>query len=127
MREILAAAAVIEKKGLFLITKRLETSHLGHCWEFPGGKIEKGESINECVIRECMEEIGVVIEPIQYLREQKYSYPGKDVLLHFVLCRLVRGEPQTIECADLTWIYPSQFSEYEFPPADQEVIEELLR
>ncbi|MDO8461636.1 MAG: 8-oxo-dGTP diphosphatase MutT [Deltaproteobacteria bacterium] len=125
--EIEAVAAVIERDGLFLITKRLKESHLGHCWEFPGGKREKGETVEECAVRECQEEIGVVVEPIRYLKAVRYEYPEVKVFLHFVLCRLVSGEPQPIECAEPTWIRPEDFSKYEFPAADRSVIEGLIQ
>lgn len=127
MKPIVAVAAVIEKEGRFLITKRLATSHLGHCWEFPGGKIEPGETVDECAIRECQEEIGVLVKPLRYLRNHTYEYPGKSVFLHFVLCSLVSGEPRAIECADWCWIEAHQFVDFEFPPADQAVIDELRK
>ncbi len=125
--EINAVAAVIERDGKFLITKRLETSPMGHCWEFPGGKIEAGETIEECAVRECREEIDVTVEPIRRLREEWYDYPHGRVHLRFVLCRLVGGEPRPVECREARWIEPSEFADYEFPPADVGVIESLMK
>ena len=122
-----AVAAVIERDGKFLITKRLETSPMGHCWEFPGGKIEKGETIEECAIRECREEIDVTVEPIRRLCEEWYDYPHGNVHLYFVLCRIVSGEPKPIHCREARWIEPRQFPDFEFPPADVGVIEELMK
>ena len=120
-----AVAAVIERDGKFLITKRMAHSPMGHCWEFPGGKIEPGETVEECVVRECREEIDVTVEPIRRLREEYYDYPHGYVHLWFVLCRLVSGEPRPVECREALWIDPSRFPEFEFPPADIRVIEEL--
>lgn len=125
-KEVKAVAAVIERDGKFLITKRMEASPMGHCWEFPGGKIEPGETIEECVIRECQEEIAVTIEPIRRLREEFYDYPHGYVHLWFVLCRLKEGEPKPIQCREAKWINPSQFADFEFPPADVNVIKELI-
>ena len=125
-KEIEAVAAVIEREGLFLITKRLKESHLGHCWEFPGGKREPGETVEQCAVRECMEEIGVSVEPVRYLKNLHYEYPEVKVFLHFVLCRLVAGAPRAIECAEWKWIGPEEFRSYEFPQADLSVIEEIL-
>ena len=121
-----AVAAVIEQDGKFLITKRLESSPMRHCWEFPGGKIEKGETIEACAIRECREEIDVLIEPIRRLRDVWYDYPHGKVFLHFVLCKIVSGEPRPVECREARWIEPHQFTDFEFPPADTGVIEELV-
>jgi mutator protein MutT len=127
MEEVIeAVAAVIQRDGKFLITKRLETSPMGHCWEFPGGKIEKGETIEECAVRECREEIDVAVEPIRRLRDEWYDYPHGRVHLHFVLCRIVSGEPKPIHCREARWIEAHQFPDFEFPPADVGVIQELL-
>ncbi len=118
-------AAVIEKDGRFLITKRLKTSHLGHCWEFPGGKIEAGETLEECIVRECQEEIGVDVQPIRKIDEKIHSYPEVTVHLYFLLCKIVSGTPQPIECADCRWVLPQELSSFEFPAGDLEVIQKL--
>ena len=127
MKEIEGVAAVIERAGKFLITLRLETSPMGHCWEFPGGKIEPGETIEQCAVRECEEEIGVAVRPLRRLREEWYDYPHGRVHLHFVLCEIVSGEPKPIQCREAKWIKPEEFKNYEFPPADVGVIEGLLK
>lgn len=117
---------MIEREGLFLITKRLENSPMGHCWEFPGGKIEAGEAIEGCAVRECREEIDVVVEPVRRLKDLWYDYPHGRVFLHFVLCRIVSGEPRPVECREVRWIGANQFPDFEFPPADIGVIEDLI-
>ncbi len=122
-----AVAAIIARDGKFLITKRLETSPMGHCWEFPGGKIEPNETIEECIIRECQEEIDVAIEPIRRLQEAWYDYPHGRVHLYFVLCKIVSGVPKPVECREARWIESHEFIDYEFPPADRGVIEKLGR
>jgi len=118
-------AAIIQKDGKFLITKRLERSHLGHCWEFPGGKLHPGESLEECAIRECREEIDVEIKPLRKIREVWHNYPEKSVHLHFFICDLVSGSPRSVECADFRWALPEELSRFEFPEADREIVEEL--
>ena len=122
-----AAAAVIQRGDKFLITKRMETSPMGHCWEFPGGKIEAGETVEECVVRECQEEIDVTVTPLRRLSLVEYDYPHGHIHLHFVLCDLPVGEPKTIQCREAKWIVPQEFKDYEFPPADIGVIEDLLK
>ncbi len=124
--KIEAVAAVIEQDGKFLITKRLETSPMGHCWEFPGGKIERGETVEACIVRECLEEIDVTVAPVRRLQEVDYDYPHGLIHLHFVFCRIVSGVPRPVQCRETRWIGPHQFPEFEFPPADVGVIEELL-
>jgi len=118
-------ACVIERGGEFLITKRLKTSHLGHCWEFPGGKLELGENLAQCAIRECREEIDVEVKPLRLLQELTHAYPEKSVHLYFVLCALESGAPRAVECADWRWVHPSQLSEFEFPEADRTILKEL--
>jgi mutator protein MutT len=122
---IQVVACVIERQGEFLITKRLKTSHLGHCWEFPGGKVEAGETLAECAIRECLEEIDVTVKPLKLIQDLRHSYPEKSVHLYFVLCELSSGTPKAIECADWRWVHPRQLGNYEFPEADKEIIRSL--
>jgi len=118
-------AAIIQKQGKFLITKRLERSHLGHCWEFPGGKLHPGESLEDCAVRECREEIDVTIKPLRKVREICHNYPEQSVRLHFFLCEIVAGTPRPLECSDLRWVLPDELRDYEFPEADRTIIEEL--
>jgi mutator protein MutT len=122
-----ACAAVIRKDGKFLITKRLETSPMGHCWEFPGGKIEPGETVEACAIREVMEEVGIEIKVERRLQDLHYDYPHGLIHLYFVLCSHIAGEPKTIECAEVRWIESHEFAQFEFPPADVGVIETLVK
>ncbi len=127
-KRIRAAAAVILRDGLFLITKRMKASPMGHCWEFPGGKIEAGETVEQCVVRECQEEIDVTVKPVRVLGEEEYDYDHGHIHLTFVLCELGAGiEPTPIECEQAKWIQSSEFPQYEFPPADMGVIEALMK
>lgn len=126
-KPIEVVAAIIQKNDKFLITKRLKKSHLGHCWEFPGGKMEPNETVEECIIRECKEEINVEVKPIRKIKELTHSYPEITVHLHFMLCELISGVPKAIECADLKWASPIELSEYEFPEADKEIVHTLVK
>src|SRR5262249_11495932 len=120
-------ACVIERSGEFLITKRLESSHLGHCWEFPGGKLEAGENLAACAIWECREEKAGEGRPLRPLPENPHDYPDKQVHLYFVLCELVSGTPRAVECADWRWVHPSRFPDFEFPEADRNIIADFVR
>ncbi len=120
-------ACMIEHEGRFLITQRHKQSHLGHLWEFPGGKVEPGESLEQCAVRECLEEIGVRVKPIRVLSEVTHAYSEVSVHLHFMACTWESGEPQALDCAAWTWAAPEEFGRYEFPAADQRVIEEWVQ
>ncbi len=124
---IRVAAAIIQKDGKFLITRRHQHSHLGHLWEFPGGKLEVNESPEECIIRECREEIAVEIKPLRLFQEIKHSYPEIAVQLYFFICEIVSGTAQAMDCAGLAWVNPEELKNYEFPAADIELIEQLTQ
>ena len=126
LKIIKAAAAIITKGDLFLITKRMARSPMGHCWEFPGGKIEAGETVEECIVRECREEIDVTVKPLRRVKDLWYDYPHGRIHLYFVLCELVSGTLRAVECSDFRWIKVEEFPKFEFPPADVGVIEELM-
>ncbi len=123
---IKVVGCIIQRDGKFLITKRLKHSHLGHLWEFPGGKIEPGETVEQCAIRECREEIDVEVQPIKLLQEIQHDYPEVSVHLYFVICELISGQPKAIHCADWAWVRPEELSQYEFPEADKKIIEKLV-
>lgn len=124
---IQVVACIIEKNGKFLITKRLKHSHLGHLWEFPGGKLEQGESLEDCAIRECREEIDVEVRPVKRLQDLRHDYPEKSLHLYFMLCELVSGTPRAVECAEWCWAAPEEFSRFEFPEGDKRIIEEYIQ
>ena len=120
-------ACIIERDGKFLITQRHKESHLGHLWEFPGGKIEVGETVEQAAIRECEEEIGVIVKPRRLLQELTHHYKEKSVHLYFYLCDLISGEPQALDVADLVWATPQEFNNYQFPEADKDIIDQYIK
>lgn len=120
-------ACIIEREGRFLITQRKKESHLGHLWEFPGGKIEAGESPQDCAVRECREEIGIEVRAGEVIEEVKHRYPEIEVHLYFMKCEWVAGEPRPLDCADLAWATPEEFSRYRFPEADRGIIERYVQ
>jgi mutator protein MutT len=124
---IRVVACVISRDGRFLITQRKKESHLGHLWEFPGGKIEPGESPQQCAVRECREEIGVEVKAGETIEEVRHDYPELRVHLYFIKCELISGEPRPLDCADLTWARPEEFSRFRFPEADRGIIERYIR
>lgn len=126
MESIDIGCAVIFKGRKILITQRKPGDSFGEYWEFPGGKVEAGESLETCLIREIREELAVEIQPERLLAKALHPYPEKVLVLHFYLCRWVQGEPQKIDCHDFAWVSPEELVRYKFPPADGGVIEDLI-
>ena len=110
-----------------LLTQRPPGTHLAGKWEFPGGKVEKGEDPETTVVRELREECGIGIEVLDILEVTFHSYPGKDVLLLFYECRLVDGEVRHLGVADHRWMEPARVGELDLPPADAPVVAKLAR
>jgi mutator protein MutT len=127
MNVIEVAAGLIRQKGRYLIARRKQGVHLAGFWEFPGGKRETDESLVECLQRELFEELGVRIDlPIPY-RIVRHNYPEKTVELHFFRCAIEEGMPAPVDCAEIRWVLPEELTQFEFPQADQVIIESLQR
>jgi 8-oxo-dGTP diphosphatase len=121
------AAGLICHDGRYLIAKRPTGVHLAGLWEFPGGKREEGESLEECLQRELYEELRIRIGipvPFQIIR---HEYPEKIVELHFFRCTIGEGRATPLDCAEIRWVHPSEMGQYQFPPADRPIIEALQR
>jgi mutator protein MutT len=125
MRVVEVAAGVICHEGRYLITRRKAGVHLAGLWEFPGGKKESGETLEECLRRELFEELGILIDlPIPF-RIIQHHYPEKVVELHFFRCAIESGHPAPVDCAEVQWVLPQELDRFEFPPADRPVIQAL--
>ena len=119
------SAGLIRKDGRFLIAKRQEGSHLAGYWEFPGGKQERGETLQACLEREIGEELGLKIRAGHVLLVIEHEYETKVITLHVMECAILAGEPMPLECQEFKWVDPVDFHKYVFPPPDVEVIEFL--
>lgn len=119
------AAGLVVHEGRYLIAKRRADTHLGGLWEFPGGKREPGESLEDCLRRELREELGIDVTPPVHFRVIRHEYPGKTVELHFFRCAISRGEAAALDCEEVRWVMPDEMANYEFPPADRPLIEAL--
>lgn len=126
-KSIRVVACIIERDGEFLITQRKKESHLGHLWEFPGGKIESGENLEDCAVRECEEELGIQVRPGELVDECIHDYPEVRVHLYFLKCILTGGSPKALDCAAWTWATPQEFDGYSFPEADKKIIAEYIK
>jgi mutator protein MutT len=119
-------AAVVERAGRYLITQRLEGTHLAGLWEFPGGKILTGEKPEEALRRELKEELGVEAAVGELIQTVDWTYPEKSVRLLFFRCALA-GEPTPLEGQEMRWIAAADLASYRFPEADATLIARLSR
>lgn len=120
-QSILVAAAVIERDGRYLITRRQPGVHLAGHWEFPGGKCEPDETLHACLRRELREELNVDVTVGDVLLTTTHDYPERRVELHFVRCRL-EGEPAPQLGQEMRWTPREELNALEFPAADAELI-----
>ena len=119
------AAALIFDSDRLLIAQRPPGVHLEGLWEFPGGKREPGETYEACLLREIREELGCEVLVGPMLHEAEHAYPEKCVRIRFFQCQLVSGVPEPLECAALRWVSPDSLGQFQFPEADQALIELL--
>lgn len=121
---IVVTAAVIERDGAFLVTRRLEGTHLAGYWEFPGGKCEAGESHAASLEREILEELEAGVRVGDEVFQISHAYPDRVVELHFFACTLT-GEPRPMLGQEVRWVTRDELPTLEFPPADEELIRRL--
>ncbi|MGQ9836398.1 MAG: A/G-specific adenine glycosylase [Cyanobacteriota bacterium] len=119
------AVAIVFRGEEILIDQRPETSMLSGLWEFPGGKIEPGETAAECVVREVKEEIGIDIEVVTELTTIEHAYTHFTITLTAFICRYLGGEAQALQCTEVRWISPAALSEFPFPAANQKLFPHL--
>jgi 8-oxo-dGTP diphosphatase len=122
---IVVAAGVIERDGAYLLTRRLDGTHLAGFWEFPGGKCEQGETLPGCLERELLEELGCRTLVGGELLSVVHTYPERVVELHFFRCVLL-DEPRPLLGQEVRWASPHELSTLELPPADADLITLLL-
>ena len=118
-------AALIWDKNRFLACQRPAHKARGLMWEFVGGKVEPGESKEQALIRECQEELAVTIAVRDMFMEVDHVYPDLTVHLTLFNASIAEGIPQKIEHNDLRWITVEEIDQYEFCPADEEILRRL--
>ncbi len=123
---IQVVAAIIIKNDQLLLSKRLEHSHQGGKWEFPGGKVESNESLESALARELKEEINIEIKEPIFFDEITFDYSEKSVHLHFFLVSQFSGEPQGLEGQQVEWFSINQIKDLEFPAANKAIVRKLL-
>jgi 8-oxo-dGTP diphosphatase len=124
-RTLVVTAAVIERDGTFLVTRRQAGTHLAGSWEFPGGKCDPGEPLAACLRRELREELDADAEIGAEVYTTTHEYPDRRVELHFLSCRLLT-EPSAVLGQEMRWVARGDLESLEFPPADAELIRLLV-
>ena len=119
-------AALIWQGDKFMICQRPAHKARGLLWEFVGGKVEPGETNEQALIRECREELAVTLSVGSVFMDVIHEYP--DLMVHLTLfnATIAGGEPQKLEHNDIQWITPSEISNYEFCPADVEILRKII-
>lgn len=121
----IGVAVIWNEQGQVLIDRRRADGLLGGLWEFPGGKIEPGETIEECIKREIQEEIGVNIVVGDRLMTIDHAYTHFRVTLNVYHCRYLAGDPQPIECDEVRWVMVDELDQFPFPKANLQIITAL--
>ncbi len=118
-------AGLIWRGDRFMICQRPKDKARALLWEFVGGKIEPNESGEDALIRECKEELDIIVKPLDVFCDVVHTYP--DIVVHLTLfnAEILSGEPKLIEHNDLRWITPDEIDNFDFCPADVEILEKI--
>ena len=120
-------AALIWQEDRFLICQRPAHKARGLLWEFVGGKVEPGETKDQALIRECREELDITLQVGDLFMEVLHEYPDLTVELSLFHATIAEGTPKMLEHNDIQWITPSQIPRYDFCPADEEILERIMK
>ena len=125
-RKIRVVGAMIEAEGRYLITQRPPKATLPLLWEFPGGRVEPGETDQEALARELAEEMGIAVEVGDRVIHVEHAYQAYDIDFCVYRCRHVGGAIKHHRVHDHRWVRPDELDQYDFPPADEKTIGKLL-
>ncbi|MCE2572058.1 8-oxo-dGTP diphosphatase MutT [Motilimonas eburnea] len=121
-----AAGIIINSHQQVLISRRLDHQHQGGKWEFPGGKVEAGETPEQALIRELKEEVAISVEQARHYQSISFDYPDKQVLLDFMLSQSFSGEAKGLEGQEVRWVAICELDQYIFPDANQPIVTQLM-
>jgi 8-oxo-dGTP diphosphatase len=124
-KQIHVAAAIIHRNNQFLLSKRQSHQHQGDKWEFPGGKVESGESTEQALIRELKEEIDIDVTKASPFHQLSFSYPEKDVFLEFLLVTEFSGQERGLEGQQIAWFSKTELLALTFPDANVPVLAKI--
>ena len=126
-RFTVVAAVITDEVGRVLLAKRPQGTHMAGLWEFPGGKVEDGESYSEALVRELDEELGVLVEVGRPMTFAVHTENDLEILLLFFSASIAAGVPAPREGQEIRWVRPDEIKGYPMPPADDEAVEMLVR
>ncbi len=112
-------------KERFLACRRPPHKTRGLLWEFVGGKVEKGETPSEALVRECEEELAIEVKVNDVFDELTHEYPDMTVRLMLFNCEIKSGEPKLLEHTEIKWMTPAETDDYDFCPADEDILKKL--
>ncbi len=118
----IGVAVIKNQQGKILIDRRKQSGEMGGLWEFPGGKIELGETVEECIQREVKEELDIEIAVGDRLTTITHTYKTFNVTLYVHDCQYLSGQAKTLECEEIQWVKPAQMNQYRFPSANIQII-----
>lgn len=121
------AIALVRRSGCLLITRRPDGTHLEGLWEFPGGKCLPDETPEGCAEREVLEEVGVGCRAVSRRAVIEFAYPERTVRLFPIECEYLGGAPRPLQVSEWRWVLPQDLGEYEFPAANEGLVQELQR
>lgn len=127
MHKQIGVAIISNQQGKILIDRRKAQGEMGGLWEFPGGKIEAGETTAECIKREIQEELGIDIAVGNHIITIAHQYETFNVTLYVHDCQYLSGEPQPLECDEIRWVCSSELNRYQFPQANSQIIDILQK
>jgi 8-oxo-dGTP diphosphatase len=125
IRKLVVAGLIIGDDDRILITQRRADQELPLLWEFPGGKVEAGESPVAALVRELSEEIGVTVAVGRIWEVLFHAYPAFDLVMLVYVCRIVEGVPRAVEVADLAWVAAHDLRRWDILPADRPLVDRL--
>ena len=126
VKHIYVTCGIVELNNCVLSVQRSDAMSLPLKWEFPGGKIEQGESPEECLKRELFEELGINVRISYALASSTYSYPTFIITLYPFICKILSGEIILKEHADIVWLHPSKLFALDWAAADIPVVQVYL-
>ena len=119
---LIVSAAVVMKENRVMVCQRRPEAHNGLKWEFPGGKLEAGESPEAALARELREELSIEVQVGRIADAVYYRYPDREVLVLFYMCRIISGVPACVDCNAVAWAPPEALGQYDFAGADAEFV-----